>query len=53
MALIEIRESQIYAADRYWAKLQSTGKFLTFRRKLGFQTLNSSAIEQEISHLFD
>jgi hypothetical protein len=51
--LIETRESQIYAADRYWAKLQPTGKFLTFRRKLGFQTPSFSTIEQEISCLFD
>jgi hypothetical protein len=51
--LIETRESEIYAADRYWAKLQPTGKFLTFRRKLGFQTPSFSTIEQEISCLFD
>ncbi len=51
--LIETRESHIYAADRYWAKLQPTGKFLTFRRKLGFQTPSFSTIEQEISCLFD
>jgi hypothetical protein len=51
--LIETRESQIYAADRYWAKLQPTGKFLTFRRKLGFQAPSFSTIEQEISCLFD
>jgi hypothetical protein len=51
--LIETGDSETYAADRYWSRLQPTGKFLTFRHKLGFQMPNFSSIEREINVFMD
>jgi hypothetical protein len=42
-----------FAADRCWAALQPTGKFLTFRRKFGFQSASFSNIEDTIARYFD
>jgi hypothetical protein len=41
------------AADRCWAVLQPSGKFLVFRRKFGFQSSSLSDIEGSISRYFD
>jgi len=42
-----------YTADRCWAVLQPSGKFLVFRRKFGFQVANFSDIERTISRYLD
>jgi hypothetical protein len=51
--LIETGDINRYAADRYWSILQDTGKFLVFRKKLGFQTSSFSDVERKISRYFD
>jgi hypothetical protein len=52
-ALKETRDTERYSADRYWATLQGTGRFLVFRRKLGFQISSFSDIERRISRYLD
>ena len=42
-----------YAADRCWSVLQSSGKFLVFRRKFGFQAASFSNIEGAVSRYLD
>lgn len=42
-----------FAVDRHWTKLQPSGKFLVFRRKLGFQAASFSDIEGEVAQYFD
>lgn len=42
-----------FAADRCWAVLQPSGKFLAFRHKWGFQAANFSDIEGEITRTRD
>lgn len=42
-----------WAADRCWAVLQTSGKFLVFRRKFGFQVASYSDIEGTISRYLD
>ena len=41
------------AADRCWAVLQKSGKFLVFRNKMGFQASSYSNIESNIARYFD
>jgi hypothetical protein len=56
LALERLKETgdvATYAADRYWTRLQETGKFLVFRRKLGFQASSFSDIERQISRYLD
>jgi hypothetical protein len=47
------RDAASYAADRCWAVLQPSGKFLVFRRKFGFQGSSFSDIERSISRYLD
>jgi GR25 family glycosyltransferase involved in LPS biosynthesis len=47
------RDTDGYAADRCWAVLQGNGKFLSFRRKFGFQIASVSDIEGGITCFFD
>jgi GR25 family glycosyltransferase involved in LPS biosynthesis len=42
-----------YAVDRYWSVLQTSGKFLVFHRKFGFQASSFSDIERQICRYFD
>jgi len=42
-----------YAADRCWASLQPSGKFLVFSRKFGFQGATFSDIEQSVARYLD
>lgn len=42
-----------YAVDRCWSVLQDSGKFLVFRRKLGFQASGFSDIEGSVSRYLD
>jgi len=42
-----------YAADRCWASLQPSGKFLVFRRKFGFQGASFSDIEHSVARYLD
>jgi hypothetical protein len=46
-------DCSVAAADRCWAVLQPSGKFLVFRRKFGFQVSNFSNIERGISRYLD
>lgn len=47
------RDSNQFAVDRCWSALQSSGKFLVFRRKFGFQAASFSDIERTISRYLD
>lgn len=51
--LKETRKVEVYAADRCWASLQCSGKFLVFSRKFGFQGSSFSDIERSISRYLD
>jgi GR25 family glycosyltransferase involved in LPS biosynthesis len=51
--LLETHDTLKYSADRYWAVLQKTGKFLVFRRKFGFQSASFSDIEGQIARYLD
>jgi GR25 family glycosyltransferase involved in LPS biosynthesis len=42
-----------FAADRAWSSLQDTGRFLVFRRKMGFQAASFSNIEGAIARYYD
>jgi hypothetical protein len=42
-----------YSADRCWAPLQASERFLVFRRKLGFQRSSFSDIERTIARYLD
>jgi hypothetical protein len=42
-----------YANDRSWTVLQSSGKFLVFNKKFGFQTASISDIEGTVSRYLD
>ncbi len=46
-------DADTWAADRCWAVLQASGKFLVFRRKFGFQVASYSDIEGSISRYLD
>jgi hypothetical protein len=52
-ALLSTGDTQRYAADRCWAVLQGSGKFLVFRTKFGFQAASYSNIEAGLSRYFD
>lgn len=41
------------AADRSWSVLQKSGRFLVFRKKMGFQQSSLSDIEGKIARYFD
>lgn len=51
--LIKTGEHWIYAADRYWHKLQSDNKFLLFNDKFGYQRPSYSSITHKFSCHFD
>lgn len=51
--LAETHDVTTFAADRYWSVLQTSGQFLVFRRKFGFQTSSFSDIEQRITRYLD
>jgi GR25 family glycosyltransferase involved in LPS biosynthesis len=51
--LIATRDPNRYAADRYWSILQPEGRFLVFRRKMGFQAASFSDIERRVSRYLD
>lgn len=51
--LIRTHDTHCYAADRCWSVLQGNGKFLSFRRKFGFQIASVSDIEGEVNGNFD
>ncbi len=51
--LVESLDTLSYAADRCWAVLQPSGKFLVFRRKIGFQAASFSDIYRSISRYLD
>ncbi|MBI2719030.1 MAG: glycosyltransferase family 25 protein [Rhizobiales bacterium] len=51
--LIETGEAGRYATDRSWCALQEGGRFLVFRRKMGFQASSYSSIEGGIARYFD
>jgi hypothetical protein len=51
--LAETGDAASYAADRCWAALQPSGKFLVFRRKFGFQAASYSDIYGSISRYLD
>jgi GR25 family glycosyltransferase involved in LPS biosynthesis len=52
-SLVETRDCLRFAVDRSWSELQASGKFLVFRRKMGFQASSLSCIEREIARYFD
>lgn len=52
-ALRATGDTNRYAADRCWAVLQDSGKFLVFRRKFGFQAASYSSIEATIARYLD
>lgn len=47
------KDVEKYAIDISWSVLQSSGKFLVFRRKLGFQAASMSDIEGRIARYLD
>ena len=51
--LKETHDTLSYAVDRCWSVLQSSGQFLVFRRKFGFQSSSFSDIEQSIARYLD
>jgi len=51
--LKETHDTITYAVDRCWSVLQSSGQFLVFRRKFGFQSSSFSDIERSISRYLD
>ncbi len=51
--LIATRDPNRYATDRYWIVLQPEGRFLVFRRKMGFQVASFSDIERRVSRYLD
>lgn len=55
-ALQNLKDSgviELYAIDRSWCSLQSSGRFFLFRRKMGYQRSSWSDIEFEIARNFD
>ena len=48
-----LRNCSTDSVDRCWAVLQSSGKFLVFRRKFGFQGASFSNIEQAVARYLD
>ncbi len=51
--LVATRDLNRYAVDRYWSVLQPEGRFLVFRRKMGFQVASFSDIERRFSRYLD
>jgi GR25 family glycosyltransferase involved in LPS biosynthesis len=51
--LVATRDPNRYAADRYWSVLQAEGRFLVFRRKMGFQAASFSDIERRVARYLD
>ncbi len=51
--LIATRDPDRFATDRYWSVLQPEGRFLVFRRKMGFQVASFSDIERRFSRYLD
>lgn len=51
--LLATRDPNRYAGDRYWQVLQLEGRFLVFRRKMGFQVAGFSDIKHHISRDLD
>jgi glycosyl transferase family 25 len=51
--MLETGDYHTYVCDRYWAKLQKEGKFFLFRKKMGYQRLTFSDIQNKNNYNFD
>jgi hypothetical protein len=51
--LIATGDTSRFSADRYWALLQTEGRFLVLRRKLGYQAASFSDIERRVTRYLD